>query len=199
MGMGFEVLELTFDLRHAAGCGDDFPVGLRFPRSEAIAGHSDRFWTEVLGRWSINPLGFQRVTGYVFRQSSFSQGAITTHLPHFANPLDFDGAKFAIVETTNFRFRKISVVVDHTGRHENVAMGIALIALDIRMMETHAKGRAVFIAQLETEAHAANPTAPSDSAHGARPRPSPGPRERPNAFRPVPHGRPVRRASSSVR
>ena len=151
MGMGFEVLELTFDLRHAAGCGEDFPVGLRFPRSAAIAGHSDRFWTETLGRRSINSLGFQREAGYVFRQSRFSQGAIATHLPHLANPFDFDGTKLAIIETANFRFRKISVFVDNTAGHENVAVGIALIALGIRMMETYAKGRAVFIAQLKAE------------------------------------------------
>ena len=59
MGMGFEVLELTFDLRDAAGCGEDFPVGFRFPRSAAIAGHGGRFWTEVLSGRTINPLGFQ--------------------------------------------------------------------------------------------------------------------------------------------
>ncbi len=60
MGMGFELLELTFDLRDAAGCGEDFPVGFRFPRSAAIAGHSDCFRTEVLGRRSVNTFGFQR-------------------------------------------------------------------------------------------------------------------------------------------
>jgi hypothetical protein len=151
MGIGFEVLKVTLDLRHAAGCGEDFPVGFRFPLSAAIAGHSDCFRTEVLGRRSINSLGFQRVTGYVFRQSSFPQGAIATHLPHFADPLDFDGAKFAIIETANFRFRKISVFVDNTAGHENVAVGIALIALRIRMMQTHTKGRTVFVAQLKTE------------------------------------------------
>ena len=104
IGIRFELLKLTFDLRHVAGCGEDFTVGFRFPRSAAIASHSDCSWTEVLSRWAINPLNFQRVAGYVFRQSSFSQGAIATHLPHFANPLDFDGAKFAIIETANFRF-----------------------------------------------------------------------------------------------
>jgi hypothetical protein len=51
----------------------------------------------------------------------------------------------------------------------------------------------------EDRIRAANPTEPSDSAHGARQRPSPGRRERPNAFRPVPHGRRVRPASCSVR
>jgi hypothetical protein len=94
MGMVFlEVLKLAFDLRHATGCGEYFAVGFRFPRSATIARHSGCFWTEVLGRWSVNSLGFQRMAGYVFRQSSFSQAAIATHLPHFANPLDFDGAR----------------------------------------------------------------------------------------------------------
>ena len=91
------------------------------------------------------------MAGYVFRQSSFSQGAIATHLPHFANPLDFDGTKFAVIETANFRFCKISVFVHGTARHENVTVGIALIALRIRMMQTHANGRTVFVAQLKTE------------------------------------------------
>ena len=58
IGIRFQLSELTFDLRDAAGCGEYFPVGFRFPRSEAIAGHSDCFWTEVLGRWSIDSLGF---------------------------------------------------------------------------------------------------------------------------------------------
>jgi hypothetical protein len=26
-----EVLKLLVDLRHAAGCGEDFPIGFRFP------------------------------------------------------------------------------------------------------------------------------------------------------------------------
>ena len=154
MGMGFKVFELfevIFDLRHAAGCGDDFHVGFRFSRSEAIAGHGDCFRTEVLGRRSINSLGFQREAGYVFRQSRFSQGAIATHFPHLANPFDFDGTKFAIIETANFRFGKISVFVDNTAGHENVAVGIALIAFGIRMMQTHAKGRTVFVTQLKAE------------------------------------------------
>ena len=98
------MLELTFDFRNAAGCGEDFPVGFCFPQSAAVAGHSGRFRTEVLSRRSINPLGFQRVAGYVFRQSGFSQRAIATQLPHLANSLDFDGTKFAVIETANFRF-----------------------------------------------------------------------------------------------
>jgi hypothetical protein len=151
IGIGFEVLELTFDLRHVAGCGEDFVVGFRFPRSAAFANHSDCSWTEVLSRWAINPLNFQRVAGYVFRQSSFSQSAIASHLPHFANPLDLDGAKFAIIETANFRFGKISVFVDDAAGHENVAVGIALISFGIGMMQTHAKSRTVFVAQLKTE------------------------------------------------
>ena len=32
MGMVFlEVLKLIFDFRHAAGCGEDFPVNFRLP------------------------------------------------------------------------------------------------------------------------------------------------------------------------
>ncbi len=105
----------------------------------------------MLGRRSVNSLGFQREAGYVFRQFRFSQGAIATHLPHFANPFHFDRAKFPIIETANFRFGKISVFTDSAARHEYVTVGIAQIALRIRTMQTHAKGRTVFVAQLKTE------------------------------------------------
>ena len=105
MGMVLpEVLKLTFDRRHAAGCGEDFPVAFRFPQTAAIACHGRRFRTEVLGCQAIDALGFQRVAVHAFRESGFSQCAIATQLPHLANSLDFDGAKFAIIKTTNFRF-----------------------------------------------------------------------------------------------
>ena len=64
MGMiRFEMLELTFDLRHTAACREDFLIGFRLAWPVAIASHSGRFWTEVLSGWSIKPLGFQRVAG----------------------------------------------------------------------------------------------------------------------------------------
>ena len=108
MGMVFlEMLKLTFDLRHAAGCGEDFPVGFRFPWPAAIACHGARFRTEVLGRWSIDALGFQRLAGYAFRQSGFSQGAIATHLPHLANPLDFEGPSLRSSRLRIFVFAKL--------------------------------------------------------------------------------------------
>jgi hypothetical protein len=38
IGMVLEVLKLTFDLRHAAGCGQDFQVGFRLAWPVAVAG-----------------------------------------------------------------------------------------------------------------------------------------------------------------
>ena len=104
MGMGFEVLEVIFDLRHTVKCGEDFPIGFRLALSAAIAGHGGRFWTEVLSCWSSNALGFQRLAGYAFQESSFSQSPIATHLPHLSDSHDFDRAEFSIIETTNLRF-----------------------------------------------------------------------------------------------
>lgn len=62
--VSLEGLKLTFDLRHASGCGENFPVGFCLSQLTPIACHGGRFRTEVLGGWTMNALGFQgwRVT-----------------------------------------------------------------------------------------------------------------------------------------
>ena len=95
--------------------------------------------------WAFNERRFTLSGDPAFRRARLQRTS------HIRESLDFDGTKFAVIETANFRFCKISVFVHGTARHENVTVGIALIALRIRMMQTHAKGRTVFVAQLKTE------------------------------------------------
>ena len=153
-----------------------------------------RFRTNVLSRWSFNALGFQRMAGYAFRESSFSQGAIATQFPHLANSLDFKRTKFAVVEMANFRFCKIAVLIDSPACHENVAMDISNIALGIGVMQAYAERGSVGIAQLKAEPAQKIPLRFRYSAHWARLHPSPCPRGHPNDFQHAQRGRPARLA-----
>ena len=103
MGMGFELVELTVDFRQAAGVGGNELVDFSFPQPASIAAHGGRFRAKVLGRRTINPLGFERNAIHAFGHSSFAESAIATQLPHLADSLDFGGAKFAVVESANLR------------------------------------------------------------------------------------------------
>ena len=80
------------------------------------------------------------------------EGTIAAHLPHLPNPLNFDRTKFVVVQLTDLSFREIALLVDGTARHEDVTVDIALIAVGIRVMQTHTKRRSVGIAQLKAKA-----------------------------------------------
>ncbi|MDD5198995.1 MAG: hypothetical protein PHC88_04270 [Terrimicrobiaceae bacterium] len=149
--MVLEFVELRVDFRQTAGVGGNEFVDFVLAESAAVPGHGGGFCAKVLGGGSVNALGLQRTTVDSFRYSRFPQSTITAGFPHLADSLNFDGAEFPVVEIANFRLGKIAVGVHGAGRHENVAVDIAMVAFRVRMVQTHAKPRPVGVAQLKAE------------------------------------------------
>lgn len=101
--MIFQLVELGFDFRQAAGVrGNEF-VDLGLAHAASIPSHGGGFRAKVFGRRAINALDFERVPVHRFRHPGFTQRTIATHLPHLADELDFDGAELAVIEIADFR------------------------------------------------------------------------------------------------
>ena len=88
----------------------------------------------MLGRRSADALGLERLPAYAFRESGLAESTIAADLPHLPNPLDFDGAKFAVVQLADLSFREIALLVDNTTCHKGVTMDIAMVAVGVRVM-----------------------------------------------------------------
>lgn len=151
MAIVLKCVELGVDFRQAAGVGENEFVDFVLAESAAVSGHGGGFCAEVLGGGTLNALGLQRTAVDPFRYSRFPQSTITAGFPHLADSLDFEGAKFPVVEIADFRFREIPVGVHGAGRHENMAVNIALVAFRVRVVQAHAQGHAVGVAQLQPE------------------------------------------------
>jgi hypothetical protein len=104
MAISFELVELGFDFRQTAGVGENGFVDLSLSQSAAVAAHRRGFRAEMLRRRAINPLNFERTPTHPFGDSGFSQGAVTPHLPHLTDAVDFDGAEFSVIQIANLRF-----------------------------------------------------------------------------------------------
>ncbi|MFA7235192.1 MAG: hypothetical protein WC076_13895 [Terrimicrobiaceae bacterium] len=101
--MGFELVELGVDFRQAAGVGRNEFVDFGLPHFAAVASHGECLGAKVLGRGPVNFLGLERKPVDPLGESRFSQGAIAAHLPHFADSVHFQRAKFPVIEIANLR------------------------------------------------------------------------------------------------
>lgn len=149
--MVLEFVELEVDFRQTAGVGGNELVDFVLAESATIPGHSGGFCTKVLGGGAVNALGLERTAVDPFRYSSFPQSTVTAGFPHLADSLNFEGAEFPVVEVADFRFREISLGIHGAGRHENMSVDIALVALRVRVVQAYAQGNSVGVAQLQPE------------------------------------------------